>query len=87
MHLCVKVGFFYLKNHTIPSQVQQDLLQTPEVFFSLPADKKAEVNMANSKSFRGYTGLRHERTAAKADERETFFVCDSSPRTGNWAAY
>ncbi|CAG7988714.1 unnamed protein product [Penicillium nalgiovense] len=72
-HALVKVGFFYLKNHTIPSQVQQDLLQTSGTFFGLPADKKAEVNMANSKSFRGYTGLRHERTAAKADERETFF--------------
>ena len=82
-HALVKVGFFYLKNHTIPSQVQQDLLRTSETFFSLPADRKAEVNMANSKSFRGFTGLGNERTATKADERETFFVCDNSPHTGN----
>ncbi|KAJ5991618.1 Clavaminate synthase-like protein [Penicillium canescens] len=30
--------------------------------------------MANTKSFRGYTGLGNERTAAKADERETFWA-------------
>lgn len=73
-HALVKVGFLYLKNHSISVQVQQDLLRTSGDFFSLPSDKKAEVNMANTKSFRGYTGLGNERTAAKADERETFWV-------------
>ncbi|KAJ5334642.1 hypothetical protein N7452_007045 [Penicillium brevicompactum] len=73
-HALVKVGFFYLKNHPVPRQVQQDLLRTSGDFFSLPSDKKAEVNMANTKSFRGYTGLGNERTAAKADERETFWA-------------
>ena len=73
-HALVKTGFFYLKNHPISVGVQEELLKRSAAFFKLSPTQK--VDIANSKSFRGYTSLGGERTAAKVDERESFFVRD-----------
>lgn len=64
------VGFFYLKNTSIPVDVQRAFVQKSKEFFDLPEEKKLEIDMINSKHFLGYSRLGCERTARKTDNRE-----------------
>jgi isopenicillin N synthase-like dioxygenase len=73
-HALVNVGFFYLQNPPIGLDLRQQLVKETGAFFDLPAEKKLEVNVANSKHFRGYACSGTERTATKKDQRETFTV-------------
>lgn len=45
-----------------------------KMFFGLTAAEKHNVNMVNSKHFRGYSGVAVEKTATVADQREVFIV-------------
>ncbi|MEO6185623.1 MAG: 2-oxoglutarate and iron-dependent oxygenase domain-containing protein [Steroidobacteraceae bacterium] len=64
------VGFFYLVGHGLPSSQMQALFDLSRTFFALPEADKQEIQMANSRHFRGYTRLGHERTGGNVDWRE-----------------
>jgi len=34
--ICKKTGFFYIKNHGVPEDLQQSIVQNSAKFFSLP---------------------------------------------------
>jgi isopenicillin N synthase-like dioxygenase len=70
----VNVGFFYLKNTSVPDQVQKDFTEQSIALFNLPLEKKLEIEMVNSKHFLGYARLGQEVTALKNDFREQFDV-------------
>ncbi|KAK8143882.1 hypothetical protein G3M48_006616 [Beauveria asiatica] len=59
----VRVGFFYIKNHAVPHEAQQVLLQKSASFFRLPTEKKLEFDIARSKHFSGYSRMVNETTA------------------------
>lgn len=51
---CRTTGFFYIKNHSVPNEVIEGQLQLAREFFSLPLEKKLEIDFKNSNCFRGY---------------------------------
>lgn len=71
----VIVGFFYLKNTPVSTDVQKAFVQKSKDLFDLPLEKKLEIDMINSKHFLGYSQMGCERTARKTDNREMFDVC------------
>lgn len=70
----VQVGFFYLKNHSIPESVQRDAIQQAMELFDLPLDKKLEMETVKSKHFLGYNRMASEKTAAEIDYNESIAV-------------
>lgn len=64
------VGFFHLVGHGLPPSQMRELFQLSRAFFALPEADKLEIQMANSRHFRGYTRLGDERTGGRADWRE-----------------
>ena len=64
------VGFFYIKGHSIPKSVTDNILKESKKFFDNEVGKKLEIDNLNSKQFRGYTRLGFELTNGKSDRRE-----------------
>lgn len=64
------VGFFYLVGHGLPPSQVRELFALSRAFFALPEADKLAIQMANSRHFRGYTCLGHERTGGRVDWRE-----------------
>ena len=69
-HALINVGFLYLKNHTVPQQVIDDLIGHIPRLFDLPQEAKNKILMANSPHFMGYSKLRAEFTRGRTDYRE-----------------
>jgi isopenicillin N synthase-like dioxygenase len=66
----VNVGFFYVKNTTVSSEIQEILVKRGIELFDLPLDEKLKIEMVKSKHFLGYVRLGAEITAMKPDHRE-----------------
>ncbi|KAJ6018209.1 hypothetical protein N7451_001588 [Penicillium sp. IBT 35674x] len=75
----VDVGFFYLQNPPVEVDVREKLAQATGAFFDLPLEKKLEVDVVNSKHFRGYACSGSEKTATISDQRETLTVGLDAP--------
>lgn len=52
-----EVGFFYVRNHSVPLELQQKSFDTIKAFFRLPIEEKLEIELKNSPHFRGYSRL------------------------------
>ncbi|KZT69579.1 Clavaminate synthase-like protein [Daedalea quercina L-15889] len=59
---CINVGFFYVKNHTIPQSAIDNAVSEGKHFFSLPLDTKTVLDIHKSQNFKGYTALLGENT-------------------------
>lgn len=70
----VNVGFFYVKNSSIPKQVTEKLIEKGIELFNLPLEEKLKIEMVNSKHFLGYARLGAETTTQNRDFREQFDV-------------
>ncbi|KAL2682299.1 hypothetical protein Neosp_006749 [[Neocosmospora] mangrovei] len=68
---CIRVGFFYVKNHGIPEDQLQGVFKFAEAFFALPFEQKMEIFIDNSSNFRGYTPVGASGKPS-ADGRGTF---------------
>ncbi len=68
------VGFFYLINHGINPQLQQNVQNITRVFFDLPQEEKLRVSMIHSPHFRGYNLAGVEYTREQRDQREQFDI-------------
>ncbi|EEY16857.1 2OG-Fe(II) oxygenase superfamily [Verticillium alfalfae VaMs.102] len=75
----VNVGFFYLSNHSIPEEVQRAVLEQTNAFFSLPLQKKMDIDMAHSKHFLGYNRMNSEKTVAITGQNESVFFGPDYP--------
>ncbi|KAL1960776.1 hypothetical protein VTO42DRAFT_6606 [Malbranchea cinnamomea] len=69
-HALVSVGFLYVSNHGVPSNVIDDLVRALPQFFSLPDADKQEIALSNSPHFLGYSSVGSETTGGRADRRE-----------------
>lgn len=67
-----EVGFFYLADHGLSDDAQQEYLALSRAFFQLPAAEKQSVDMIHSPHFRGYNAMGNEMTAGRLDAREQF---------------
>lgn len=68
------VGFFYLVNHGISSQLLQNVQSITRTFFALPDAEKQRVSMIHSPHFRGYNRAGVEYTREQRDQREQFDI-------------
>ncbi|PYH98101.1 oxidoreductase, partial [Aspergillus ellipticus CBS 707.79] len=78
-HALLHVGFFYLVHAPITPDVRHNLIQMTYKLFDLPAEKKLEIEMVNSKHFLGYSRLGAETTARRVDWREQFDFATELP--------
>ncbi|KZT57216.1 Clavaminate synthase-like protein [Calocera cornea HHB12733] len=71
---CLRVGFFYIKNHGIPPATISTTLTEAQRFFSLPLAQKSALDIRLSPSYKGYTALLTENTdpANSGDLHEGF---------------
>ncbi|KAF8134471.1 hypothetical protein EV363DRAFT_1396885 [Boletus edulis] len=81
-HALINVGFLYLKNHTVPQHVVDDLIGYIPRLFDLPQEAKDKIRMANSPHFLGYSKLGAEFTKGKTDYREQFDL--ATPHETKW---
>ncbi|RPD56634.1 Clavaminate synthase-like protein [Lentinus tigrinus ALCF2SS1-7] len=54
---CMNVGFLYVKNHGIPEENISKALQASKEFFSLPLEKKMELDITKTANFKGYNPI------------------------------
>ena len=64
------IGFFYLEGHGIPSERIRRLEDVTREFFRLSPEAKQKIAIANTRHFRGYTGVGGELTRQRPDLRE-----------------
>jgi isopenicillin N synthase-like dioxygenase len=81
-HALLEVGFLYIKNTGIPTDLVQKTITLGKDFFNLPEDKKLECEMKNAKSFLGYNKLGMEITRFKTDWREQIDLSTPHPIPG-----
>lgn len=67
-------GFFYLINHAIHPQLQENVRGLTRAFFDLPQQEKQKVSMIHSPHFRGYNLAGVEYTRDQRDQREQFDI-------------
>lgn len=81
-HALINVGFLYLKNHTVPQPIIDQLIDYIPRLFDLPPDAKDKILMENSPHFLGYSRLGAEFTKGKTDYREQFDF--ATPHETQW---
>jgi len=54
---CVRVGFFYVRNHGVDDSVMKNIFNAARDFFALPLEEKMVIDLNKSPHFRGYTKL------------------------------
>ncbi|EIW82880.1 Clavaminate synthase-like protein [Coniophora puteana RWD-64-598 SS2] len=69
-HALVNVGFLYLKNHTVPKEYVDAVVDFTPRFFDLPLEIKEKISSKNSPHFLGYSDLGAEITKSRIDYRE-----------------
>ena len=82
-HAVLSIGFLYVRNHGVPGNIIQDMVDALPVLFSLTVREKSEVALHNSPHFLGYSGTGSETTAGKADGREQFEF--ATELTNDWS--
>jgi isopenicillin N synthase-like dioxygenase len=81
-HALLEVGFLYIKNTGIPQELIDEVIHLGKAFFSLPEEKKLEIEMKNAPSFLGYNKLGMEITRFKIDWREQIDLSTNHPVPG-----
>jgi isopenicillin N synthase-like dioxygenase len=81
-HALLEVGFLYIRNTGISSELIDDVIKQGRAFFDLPMEKKLEVEMKNAPSFLGYNKLGMEVTRFKTDWREQIDISTGHPVPG-----
>lgn len=71
-HILLNVGFLYVKNHSVPKDVVNKLVNAIPSLFALPDEEKNSIALEKSPHFLGYSGMGSETTAQVSDQREQF---------------
>ncbi|KAJ8060268.1 hypothetical protein OCU04_010609 [Sclerotinia nivalis] len=76
----LNIGFLFVKNHEVPTDIVDKLVQTLPDLFGIPIEEKISIALENSPHFLGYSGLGAEMTAQVKDQREQFeFATELEP--------
>ncbi|CEL56308.1 hypothetical protein RSOLAG1IB_07724 [Rhizoctonia solani AG-1 IB] len=59
---CIRVGFFYVKNHGVDESVIKSTVEIAHRFFDLSLEEKMKLDIHKSPNFKGYTPLLGENT-------------------------
>ncbi|KAI0927583.1 hypothetical protein AcW1_007213 [Taiwanofungus camphoratus] len=63
----INVGFLYVKNHGISETTIEQALSASKDFFSLPIEKKMELDIRKTQNFKGYNPILSSNNDPKAD--------------------
>lgn len=79
---CSEYGFFQVKGHGVPSELQQGVLESCRKLFDLPQDRKDALSLKNNPARRGYERIGEQVLDAKAlpDHKEVYCM----PPCGDW---
>lgn len=82
------VGFMYLKNHGVPTDLLERVFQESQRFFDLPLDIKQELAWTEAFSNRGYVGMQRERLNPQrpGDAKECFNIGQEIPAIASSSA-
>eukprot|EP00730_Choanoeca_flexa_P018782 TRINITY_DN9152_c1_g1_i1.p1 TRINITY_DN9152_c1_g1~~TRINITY_DN9152_c1_g1_i1.p1 ORF type:complete len:353 (+),score=52.57 TRINITY_DN9152_c1_g1_i1:456-1514(+) len=73
-HACREVGFFYVTQHGVETELQDRLETASKHFFALPLDEKMEIRMQRAgPAWRGYFPVGNELTSGKPDIKEGLY--------------
>ncbi|KAK6344888.1 hypothetical protein TWF718_006840 [Orbilia javanica] len=78
-HALIEVGFLYIKNTGISSELVDRVKKLGVEFFDLPQDEKLRLEMKNSPHFLGYSRLGNEITRFAVDWREQIDIGTELP--------
>jgi isopenicillin N synthase-like dioxygenase len=68
---CRHVGFFYIANHCVPEELQEEMVSLSRLFFSLEKEIKSRIDMKlGGKAWRGYFAVGDEFTSGVPDQKE-----------------
>ncbi|KIW96777.1 uncharacterized protein Z519_02168 [Cladophialophora bantiana CBS 173.52] len=73
---CTRIGFFYIKNTTMPDEIRKGAFAAAKKYFELPFETKMENHINKNPAFFGYTGMYDENPDAtkKGDLHECFDI-------------
>jgi len=72
---CRNWGFFYIINHGVSENLQEQLESLTEEFFALPLEQKLKISISeNGKALRGYFPILSELTSCKPDLKEGIYM-------------
>ena len=77
--VCHDVGFCYLSEHGVPTELDAAIMAQARAFFALPDSERRALAIVNSPHFRGYTELGGELTRSVRDWREQLDVGPEEP--------
>src|ERR1041385_1249694 len=79
---CQDVGFFYVRNHGVPTATRARLVAQAKLFFALPSVEKKSVSVEDSPQFRGYLPLEYTGNEGEKGKnlQEGFMVMHDRPR-------
>ncbi|KAF3276637.1 hypothetical protein TWF970_006220 [Orbilia oligospora] len=78
-HALIEVGFLYIKNTGISSELIDRVKKLGVEFFDIPEDEKLRLEMKNSPHFLGYSRLGNEITRFAVDWREQIDIGTELP--------
>jgi isopenicillin N synthase-like dioxygenase len=73
------IGFLYIKNHGIVSEIIANMVSLLPLLFDQPAEAKSALSKLNSPHFLGYSGYAEETTLGQKDLREQFDLATELP--------
>ncbi|KAF7714211.1 2-oxoglutarate-dependent dioxygenase [Penicillium ucsense] len=78
---CSEYGFFQVKGHGVPLDMQKALLRSLRNIFSLPQEEKLKLSFLNNPCRRGYeaSGMSVREGDAMADSKEAFYIGREDP--------
>ncbi|TEY36327.1 hypothetical protein BOTCAL_0558g00050 [Botryotinia calthae] len=71
-HILLNIGFLYVKNHGVPKDIVDKLVNALPSLFALPDEEKNSIALEKSPHFLGYSEMGSETTAQVSDQREQF---------------
>ena len=79
---CREIGFFYLINTGIPTELMSALMREAKRFFNQPQEVKNRIDIKNSINHRGYGNIGEEQLdeIGHADWKETFDMALDFPK-------
>lgn len=77
-----EVGFFYLSDHGVPTELEADIFSAIRNFFDLPIETKEKISNLDNPHYRGYARIGDEYTQGALDWREQIdYGADRAPST------
>ncbi|KAI1322832.1 oxidoreductase [Xylariaceae sp. FL0255] len=82
---CREYGFFHLRNHGVPLEMQDEIVAMTKQLFNLPQQIKDDMSLALSQRSRGYSPIGNQQLDPEGlpDLKESYYITKDFPGSGN----